>query len=101
MKKYILSTLVIAMVLVAFAFSPTTTNHKDEDSLFWYKVTYDNEHLGGYIPSEDDFYVQSEKNQVNSPCDEGVDKDCLRGFATEITSFPVMAAGTEQIKRPN
>lgn len=103
MKKYILSTLVIAISLIAFAFSTVTKTTKETHAnpLYWYKVTYDASHPAGYIPNSTAFYVQSEKSQVNSPCSAGVDKDCLRGFVSTLTSFPTMASGTDQIKRPN
>ncbi|HEY8661297.1 MAG TPA: hypothetical protein VIL78_19845 [Hanamia sp.] len=103
MKKYILGIIAVLMIVAvsSFVFANNNTTNIKNTSLYWYEVTYDATHLNGYIPSADDFYVQSEKNQVSSPCDAGVDKDCLRGFTSAITTFPSMATGTDQIKRPN
>ena len=103
MKKYVLGIIAVLIIVVvsSFVFATNKTNNKNDASLYWYEVTYDASHLNGYIPSSSDFYIQSQKSQVVSPCDAGVDKDCLRGFTSAITSFPSSLPGTDQIKRPN
>ncbi|MFA6083426.1 hypothetical protein [Mucilaginibacter sp.] len=102
MKKQILGVLAIVIAVTASAFTTShNVAHKKKAALYWYKVTYDAMHTGGYIPNEDAFYVQSEKSQVNSPCASGTVKDCLRGFSSELTSFPESSGGTDDIKKPN
>jgi uncharacterized protein YxeA len=102
MKKSIIPMLAIIIAISASAFTTVkNNNHKKAAALYWYEVTYDAGHPGGTIAASSDFYVQSEKSQVNSPCDAGTVKDCLRGFASQLTSYPNNAPGTDQIKKPN
>jgi uncharacterized protein YxeA len=102
MKKQLLGIFAIIIAIGASAFTTNhNTNHKKTAALYWYDVTYDTMHPGGYIQNADDFYVQSEKSQVASPCPTGTAKDCLRGFSSALTSYPDNSAGTDQIKRSN
>jgi hypothetical protein len=102
MKKSIIPMLAVIIAVGASAFTTVKNhNHKKLASLYWYEVTYDAAHPGGTIASSSDFYTQSEKSQVISPCDAGTAKDCLRGFVSPLTSYPNNAAGTDQIQKPN
>lgn len=103
MKKYIggITAILFAVIASAFTVKQPAINHARAASLYWYKVTYDASHMGGYIPNSSAFYVQDEKQNVNSPCPSGSVKDCLRGFTTALSSFPSSATGTDQIKKPN
>jgi hypothetical protein len=102
MKKNILGILAVIIAVSASAFT-TVKHHSDKKlaALYWYRVTYDAAHPGGMVGASSDFYVQSEKNQVNPPCPNGVAKDCLRGFTSAIATYPSTAPGTDQIKKPN
>jgi|GEM_PF-3113139 len=102
MKKLIFPMLAVIIAVSASAFTTVKEhNHNKFASLYWYKVTYDAMHPTGTIVNASDFYVQSEKSQVNSPCDPGTAKDCLRGFSSAIATYPSNAPGADQIKKPN
>jgi phage-related tail fiber protein len=102
MKKLIIPMLAAIMAVSASAFTTVKNNPvKKAAALYWYEVTYDASHPTGTIAASSDFYVQSEKSQVISPCVAGTEKDCLRGFASALTTYPNNAVGTDQIKRPD
>ncbi len=105
MKKSFVAIMAVLLAVAASAFTLTKTtvknNHKHSPDLYWYEVTYDSMHPSGYIPNSSAFYVQSQKDQVTSPCDAGTVKDCLRGFTSALTAYPNNSSGTDQIKKPN
>ena len=105
MKKSIVAIVAVVLAIAASAFTLTKTtvknNHKHLPDLYWYEVTYDAMHPSGYIPNSSAFYVQAPKDQVSSPCPAGTAKDCLRGFASALTSYPNSSPGSDQIQKPN
>jgi hypothetical protein len=101
MKRRFMSVAAVALAVAASAFTtvkPGTT--ANTASLFWYQVDYSN-NPNGVINSSDALYDHAEKTDVDSPCDQGTVRDCLRGFTSEISSFPTTNMGTDQIKRDN
>ncbi|QQL49890.1 hypothetical protein [Mucilaginibacter ginkgonis] len=100
MKKQLFGFLAIIIALSASAFTTVKSSAHRTAVLHWYTVDYSS-NPSGVINSSSDEYTVSEKSQVVSPCDEGTQKDCLRGFTNELTSFPTTAMGADQIKRPN
>jgi len=98
--KLILPVIAFAIALVASAFTVQKHNAQKLNSLYWYEVTYDQDHPSGVIASSADFYVQDEKTNVTSPCTSGSTLDCLRGFSSQLTSFPTGSSGSDQIKKP-
>ena len=77
-------------------------HHKKTASLYWYPVSYDNPTVypNGYIKSGTTAYAHAEKSAVTSPCPDGTDADCLRGFASQ-PSLPNAAPGDDQIQKQN
>jgi hypothetical protein len=69
-------------------------------SYYWYKVTYNSSYPSGAILSSADFYVQDQKANVSSPCDPGAVSDCLRGFSSQLSSFPSTSSGADRIQKP-
>lgn len=98
--KVILPLIAFAIALFASAFTVKHSAHKTAASLYWYTVTYDAQHPSGYIPSSSSFYTQDDKANVSSPCSAGITKDCLRGFASQLSTFPSSSMGDDQIKKP-
>jgi hypothetical protein len=113
MKKIILSAaLLMAAATLSFAGTPkgetkeakteTPTEAKTEagTSRLWYVVTYNATYPNGAILSSSDLYDQGEISEIDSPCNPGTVKDCLRGFTTAPPSFPSQLAGDEVIQKP-
>ena len=98
--KMILPIIAFGLALFASAFTTQRKNVQKFNSLYWYEVTYDQDHPNGVILSSADFYVQDEKANVTSPCSSGSTLDCLRGFSTAISTFPTASVGSDQIKKP-
>ncbi|MFA6245317.1 MAG: hypothetical protein WC615_00160 [Mucilaginibacter sp.] len=101
MKKQILGLIAIIIAVSASAFTTVKTPFHKTAALYWYQVTYDTAHPTGAVLSSSDLYTQDEKANVASPCDPGTSKDCLRGFSSQISTFPSTAMGADNIKRPN
>ncbi|GEM_PF-2639916 len=72
---------------------------KDPNILYWYQVTYNAEHMGGAVLNADAYVDEGEKEEISSPCAPGNQRDCLRGFAAPLSSFPAEDTGTDQIKK--
>jgi len=98
--KLILPVIAFALAILASAFTAPKKAPQKLSSLYWYRVTYDIDHPDGAILSSGDFYVQDQKTSVTSPCSAGSVKDCLRGFLTQLSSFPEDAVGSDQIMKP-
>ena len=89
---------------VSFAGNPkdgkTTTENATEakagQALYWYKVSYVGS-TEGFIPANAPLQAHDEEANVNSPCDPGSERDCLRGFASPQTA-QTNALGDGQIK---
>lgn len=104
-KKIVLSTIVAIMLVVTtvltFGFK---SGEKSDQSLdptyYWYKVNAagqmvaGSEAYGGAPTTEDQAHE-------NLPCTEGNVSDCVRGFTTQIVTFPSTAPGTVSIKKNN
>ncbi len=95
-----LAALILAFGLI-FGASAFKNVQPKKTVLYWYKVSYDDpiNHPNGYIKAETDFYSEQEKSLVISPCDVGNDAECLRGFETELTTFPNATSGDDAIMR--
>lgn len=78
---------------------PLVTESKDPNILYWYQVTYNAEHMSGAVLSADAYVDEGEKEEISSPCAPGNQRDCLRGFAAPLSSFPAEDTGTDQIKK--
>jgi len=98
--KMVLPIVAFALALLASAFTTQKKNAQKFNPLYWYEVTYDQDHPNGVIMSSSDFLVQDEKANVTSPCASGSTLDCLRGFSTSISTFPTSSVGSDQIKKP-
>ncbi|SRR6266542_615494 len=98
--KLILPVLAFAIAIFASAFSAPKKVFQKLTSLYWYEVTYDAQHTSGAILSSGDFYIQDDKVNVSSPCLSGSTKDCLRGFSSQLTTFPESGTGADQIMKP-
>lgn len=98
--KLILPVLAFAIAIFASAFTVPKKAPQKLTSLYWYRVTYDVDHPDGAILGSSAFYVQSEKASVTSPCSSGSTVDCLRGFSSQISTFPEEASGSDQIMKP-
>lgn len=96
-----LAALVIAFGLV-FTASAFKNKEAKQTTLYWYKVSHDDptNYPDGYIKNDSDFYVEEEKPLVVSPCATGNEIECLRGFPSELSTFPNDDAATESIMRP-
>lgn len=96
MKKVFFSALLMGLAAVSFA---NNGNSKTSGStLYWYEVDYSNPmYTNGYIPAGATLVAHAEQSQVPPKCDEGTDRDCLRGFDSPQTSA-TDDPGTEQIK---
>lgn len=92
--------LAFAIAIFASAFTAPRNAPKKLSFLYWYEVTYDLDHPDGAILSSSDFLVQDDKSNVTSPCPSGSTKDCLRGFSSQITTFPEESIGADQIMKP-
>lgn len=98
--KMILPIMAFAIAIFASAFTaPKKSSHKFS-SLYWYRITYNVDHPDGAVLNSNDFFVQDDKANVSSPCSPGSVKDCLRGFSSQISTFPEEASGSDQIKKP-
>jgi hypothetical protein len=81
---------------------PALKSETNEPTLYWYEVSYDDPgHPDGYIKENTDVFDVGEKSNISNPCASGNAKDCLRGFATELTTFPVYSGGDGEIRRSN
>ena len=102
MKKVKITLPIVAFAIALFATAFTTAKKAPQKfaSLYWYQTTYDAQHPNGTILSSSSFYVQDEKTNVSSPCLSGTNKDCLRGFTSQLTAFPENGSGADQIKKP-
>jgi hypothetical protein len=98
--KLVLPVLAFAVAILASAFTMQKKNAQKLNPLYWYEVTYDQDHPNGVIMSSGDLLTQDEKANVTSPCPSGASLDCLRGFSSQITSFPSSSSGIDQIKKP-
>jgi len=98
--KFVLPVLAFALAIFVSAFTAQRKVPQKQVSLYWYKVTYDVDHPDGAILNSSDFYVQADQSNVNSPCDAGSNEDCLRGFPSQLTSFPEESSGSGQITKP-
>ena len=77
-------------------------NNPKSTTLYWYQVTYDVPgYPDGYIVDSDALIAHEVKENVELPCDPGDAKDCVRGFTSQITSFPSQALGVDKIMRAN
>lgn len=92
----------LALVFAGSAFKPAESKH-NRAALYWYRVSYDDmtNHPNGYIKSGTTIYANAEQENVVSPCDEGDELDCLRGFASPLTVFPNDDLTTPKIQKPN
>lgn len=103
MKKIIFSALLMGFVVVSFAGNPKDakntngTEAKAKQNLVWYKVTYNATYPNGAVLSSADYVDEGEESQISSPCDEGTQRDCVRGFSS-APSFPTTSNGDGQIK---
>ena len=100
MKNFkIFSIIAVAILIVGSAFTINKEQPTEKlNSLYWYVVTYvDGQPV---IMSSNDFHTQDVKENVISPCDEGDNLDCLRGFTTPLTSFPNSSGGVDRIQKP-
>lgn len=115
MKKiFLYAALMIGATTLSFAGTPkgeakdANTNCSAEASvkseskttsvMYWYSVTYDATHPNGVVLNASSHYQDGEQSEIDSPCPDGSEKDCLRGFNSALTSFPNNAAGDAQIK---
>lgn len=102
MKKWQFSlpafALLLALIASAFTGKPDATTAQ-EDVLYWYTVTYDQQHPNGIIESSDDLVAQDEKSNVTGLCPSGSAIDCLRGFAQPLSTFPSEAAAQDEVMR--
>ncbi len=91
------------LVISMSAFKGTDQGDKPKSTtLYWYQVTYDVPgYPDGYIVDGDALIAHEEKENVELPCDAGDAKDCVRGFTSQITSFPSEALGVDKIMRAN
>jgi len=105
LKKMIfgLAALVVAfgLVFTASAFK-SDAKSTQKAAMYWYEVSYDDplNYPDGYIKSGTPIFDHAEQDQVESPCDEGNDLDCLRGFDSPITSFPDATLTENRIQKP-
>lgn len=102
MKRCII-TLSTVVILAAFVASSFTLPRKAQPSsmhLYWYEVTYNDQHPAGAVLSSGDFWVQGTKAGVIAPCPSGFSRDCLRGFTYQLTIFPNTTRGDDQITKP-
>ena len=104
MKKIILSAaLLMGFAVVSFAGTPKDGNTVNDNSgeakqnLVWYKVTYNATYPQGAVLSSSDLVDEGEESEIDSPCDDGTQRDCLRGFSA-APSFPSTSNGDGQIK---
>lgn len=76
--------LAFGLVFSVSAFKDTTK----KTALYWYKVSYDDPitYPDGYVKAGTPLFDYAEMSEVESPCDEGSDLDCLRGFDAPVTS---------------
>lgn len=92
--------LVLALAASAFTARPSSANAAPENVLYWYTVTYDQQHPNGIIESSDDLVAQDEKSNVTGLCPGGSAIDCLRGFTQPLSTFPSEAAAQDEVMRP-
>lgn len=106
MKKIIFSAaLLMGFAVVSFAGNPkdgkatateNTTETKAGQQLYWYRVSYAT-NPNGIVPANSPLEAYDEEANVNSPCDPGSERDCLRGFP-EAQTAETDAPGEGQIK---
>jgi hypothetical protein len=97
--------IVSGLCLSAFTAEQAKKSAGKTDVYYWYLVTYDALHPAGHIPNsgavrfggnqEDKSYADA-----NDGCQiEGL-RDCLRGFLSQLTSFPQADPGDEHTTKP-
>jgi hypothetical protein len=105
MKKVIFSAaLLMGVAIISFAGNPkdgktnvgNATETKAGQQLYWYKVSYATD-PNGIVPANSPLVAHDEEANVNSPCDAGSERDCLRGFQQAQTA-ETDAPGDAQIK---
>ncbi|RDC54138.1 hypothetical protein DU508_23175 [Pedobacter chinensis] len=91
----------LALVFAGSAFK-STENQNKKALRYWYSVSYDDmvNHPNGYIKSGTPVFAYAEQEAVESPCEEGDELDCLRGFEAPITVFPNDDLSTPKIQKP-
>lgn len=108
MKKLLFSAaLLMGAVAVSFAGMPKDSKSETANNTegqvkavyYWYKVTYDAAHPSGFIPSGTSMLLNGDETEAREleECDEGSQRDCLRGFDAAPT-LPTNSAGQAQIK---
>ena len=96
----------MGLAAVSFAGTPNDSKTTNENSAetkagstyFWYKVSYVGD-PNGYIPANAEPLIEGsqEDGENEADCDLGTTRDCLRGFANELTG-PSSLPGDAQVK---
>lgn len=99
-RNITLSTAIFGVAILACAFTLPRKAERPSSLLYWYEVSYNDQHPAGAVLSSGDFWVQGTKAGVIAPCPSGFSRDCLRGFTYQLTLFPNTTRGDDQITKP-
>lgn len=99
-RNITLSTAIFGVAFLACAFALPRKTQPSNMHLYWYEVTYNDQHPAGAVLSSSDFWVQDTKANVIAPCPSGFSRDCLRGYTYQLTIFPNTTRGDDQITKP-
>lgn len=100
---------IVAAILIvsALGFSAFTSKghlvnkHKNLSTYYWYSVNSSGQIVAG-SQAYSGAKVDAAYAEDNLPCTPGNDADCVRGFNTQITSFPTSAHGdADPLKKQN
>ena len=90
MKRYILGSIALILIVAASAFMKSKDDAKSP-VFYWYNVN-----ASGYVVSGSQAFMGTQETSSYAsshlPCTPGTNADCIRGF-TNVPSFPTNASG--------
>ena len=100
MKKFFLVVALVAAVATSSLMNKAGAKTRS-GMYYWYSVNASGQIVSG---SQEFGGVQKSVSyaETNLPCPAGTDADCIRGFNSQITSFPTSATGdTSPLQKQN